>query len=199
MKKAAMILGASLYCLGIIGCQPATGAEQNTAYVKAGKAQQVAGDSMITAKVKAKYAADPVLKMTQVEVKTEQGVVYLSGVVEAEVAYQKAIIDAINTNGVKEVDATDLYVKTSKIPLQDLAILSYIKGEVVKYNREHTQTLNVSNVRLEVNDGKIFLVGTMENRFQRRELLKLVKKTPRVKDIKHSIEIVEWDKLISIT
>ena len=60
-------------------------------------------DSWITTKVNSKFAADPDIKMMDVSVQTDKGVVTLTGRVEDEKARRAAIALARDTEGVKSV------------------------------------------------------------------------------------------------
>nr|WP_305907062.1 BON domain-containing protein [Methylomarinum sp. Ch1-1]MDP4519781.1 BON domain-containing protein [Methylomarinum sp. Ch1-1] len=66
-------------------------------------------DSMITAKVKAAFLADPLLKAFQIEVTTVDGIVKLSGTVDSEQSIGRAVELAKSQENVKSV-ATDLIV-----------------------------------------------------------------------------------------
>lgn len=66
-------------------------------------------DSVITAKVKAVFLADPLLKAFQIEVTTVDGIVKLSGTVDSEQSIARAVELAKSQENVKSV-ATDLIV-----------------------------------------------------------------------------------------
>jgi osmotically-inducible protein OsmY len=63
----------------------------------------VALDSAITASIKAKFITDTTLNGLQIHVKTEKGIVTLSGTVTSEDLKEHAILLAESTDGVKEV------------------------------------------------------------------------------------------------
>jgi osmotically-inducible protein OsmY len=60
-------------------------------------------DSVITTKVKAAFAEDPVVKATQVKVETFKGTVQLSGFVDSRESAQRAVEIARGVKGVKSV------------------------------------------------------------------------------------------------
>jgi hyperosmotically inducible protein len=72
---------------------------------------QVVDDTLVTTKVKARFAADPQVSALAIDVNTVNGVVTLTGVVESDSARQRAIQLAQGTDGVQRVDATNLHVK----------------------------------------------------------------------------------------
>ncbi|HEY0588051.1 MAG TPA: BON domain-containing protein [Pseudoduganella sp.] len=63
-------------------------------------------DTMITTKVKAEYAADPLVKAMDVHVETQKGVVMLSGFVPSKAEADKAIELARKIEGVQEVKSS---------------------------------------------------------------------------------------------
>ena len=63
-------------------------------------------DTMITTKVKAEYAADPLVKSMDVHVETQKGVVMLSGFVPSKAEADKAIELARKIEGVQEVKSS---------------------------------------------------------------------------------------------
>ncbi len=69
------------------------------------EATQQIEDSVITSKIKAKYAASPELSAFDISVDTSQGVVNLTGTVDSYGSVAKAIEIALDTEGVKEVEA----------------------------------------------------------------------------------------------
>ncbi len=66
-------------------------------------ASESISDSAITAKVKAKYLADPEINPFNISVETNEGVVYLTGRVKTEDQKDEAEELAENTEGVKRV------------------------------------------------------------------------------------------------
>ncbi len=75
-----------------------------------GKSDQPVTDTMITTKVKAELTKDDTTKARHISVKTKDGVVHLSGVVESPTEKQKAEEDARGIKGVLDV-SNDLTVK----------------------------------------------------------------------------------------
>jgi hyperosmotically inducible protein len=72
---------------------------------------QAVGDAWITTKVKSELATTKGVKSMDVTVKTVDGVVTLTGVLDTENAVNKAIAVAKSVKGVKDVDASGLKSK----------------------------------------------------------------------------------------
>lgn len=71
----------------------------------AGAAGGAVEDGWITTKVKSEYAVDPMVKATNINVDTNDGVVRLTGYVQSPEAAQRAIQTALATKGVVAVDS----------------------------------------------------------------------------------------------
>jgi hyperosmotically inducible protein len=77
----------------------------------AGSTGDLIDDSVITTKVKSSFVADSTVSALDISVETSQGVVNLTGIVNTEQERQRAIQIAQETNGVKQVNAKNLFVK----------------------------------------------------------------------------------------
>jgi hyperosmotically inducible periplasmic protein len=91
-----------LMVLILVGCTAMTGRQT---------AREAASDSAITTKVKSSFLADPVVSATAINVDTVDGAVSLDGVVRSEQERQRAIQLARSTDGVKQVDASNLKLR----------------------------------------------------------------------------------------
>ncbi|KQV38773.1 MULTISPECIES: BON domain-containing protein [Massilia] len=90
---AQSVLATSLL-VSLAACAPTPTREGTGEYVD---------DSLITSKVKAAFAADPMVKATQVNVETFKGTVQLSGFVDSRESAAKAVELARSVKGVKSV------------------------------------------------------------------------------------------------
>jgi len=78
----------------------------NTAHEKTADTRTAMSDTMITTKVKAEMAADPVVKAMDVHVETQKGIVMLSGFVPTKAEADKAVEVARKVEGVQEVKSS---------------------------------------------------------------------------------------------
>lgn len=78
----------------------------DTAREKASDTRTAMSDTMITTKVKAEMAADPVVKAMDVHVETQRGIVMLSGFVPTRAEADKAVEVARKVEGVQEVKSS---------------------------------------------------------------------------------------------
>lgn len=104
MKNEAITMRtlACALALSLIGAPLATG----TAYANdnATGSDQPVTDTWITTKVKAELATTDGVKSTDISVKTVDGVVTLTGVLDTSLAVKKAVAAAQSIKGVKKVD-----------------------------------------------------------------------------------------------
>jgi hyperosmotically inducible protein len=77
----------------------------------ANESTQPAGDTWITTKVKSELLADSDVKGTDINVSTKNGVVTLAGVLDNQMAIDKAITIAKNIKGVSDVDTRALKLR----------------------------------------------------------------------------------------
>jgi hyperosmotically inducible protein len=74
-------------------------------------AGDVIDDSLITTKIKARFAADPQVSALAINIDTANGIVSLTGVVDSEQARQRAIQLSQGTEGVKQVNTQNLHLR----------------------------------------------------------------------------------------
>jgi osmotically-inducible protein OsmY len=96
---AVIILAAFV----LVGCAATSSRESTGAYFD---------DAAITTKVKSSFVADPQVSALAINVQSSQGVVHLTGMVNNEQERQRAIQIAQAVQGVKQVDARNLFVKS---------------------------------------------------------------------------------------
>ncbi|MDC8013932.1 BON domain-containing protein [Tahibacter soli] len=75
------------------------------------ESNQPVGDTWITTKVKSELLADSDVKGTDINVSTKNGVVTLAGVLDNQMAIDKAITIAKNIKGVSDVDTRALKLR----------------------------------------------------------------------------------------
>jgi len=88
----------------VLAAAPVTPNDANTA----GESDQPVTDTWITTKVKSELATTDGVKSMDISVKTVDGVVTLTGVLENDIAVKKAVAATRSVKGVKDVDASGL-------------------------------------------------------------------------------------------
>ncbi len=177
-------LGLTLSVMGSIAYA------DNSASASPASATQSVSDTLITSLIKTKYMQNPILKAFDIHVETTNGVVKLTGLTDSDSQYERAIILAENTNGVKKVDSANLKIKGSKKPVNDSIITAKIKGLLLKNKLVSDETeANPWPIHVETKNGVVFITGTVENDYQKNQVVKIAKLTDGVKSVKADLQI----------
>lgn len=154
------------------------------------KVEDYVSDASITTAIKAKLAKDRLLSPFKISVTTKKGVVYLDGTVESVLQYKKAVINSVNTNGVKLVNANKLRVKDSGMPLNDVAIVAQAEAQIIKYNYKNSRkSIDLKRLEIESNNGTVFVSGKVKNSQQRQALMNILNSVEGVKNVKSSVDV----------
>ena len=153
-------------------------------------------DMGIATKVKAKLAADDVVKASQIEVATRNGVVTLTGNVDNEEAKNRALELARNTEGV--VNVVDMIAareasgsgdapepeRTVGETFDDAGITITVKGRLLADPQ-------VQGLRIDVDtrDGVVFLTGSVGSDADRQKAIQLARDTKGVRDVQANLTL----------
>lgn len=145
-------------------------------------------DTEITATVKSKIALDHKLARLPVSVKTNHGVVDLSGTVNSEVDASELVELVQSVNGVRDVETRHLMVKNSRHPLADSMITAKVKGLFVKEKIFSDKTV-AATIHVETVDGVVYLSGKTDNQRQIDNAVSLTKTVKGVKKVDARLEV----------
>ncbi len=148
-------------------------------------------DSAITTTVKAKLGADKTLSDSNLNVKTAKGIVVIIGNVKTDDQANAAVEDASSTPGVKDVDSSKLIVEKSNQSLADTTITAKVKGAFLREKIFGDKPISVMGIAVETKNGVVFLTGSVENKAQIKEALKLAKSVKGVKTVKVGLKITD--------
>lgn len=124
-------------------------------------------DSVITGKVKAGLVANKMTHATDISVATNNGVVSLSGTVGTDIEATTAVEVAQSTDGVKDVDTSNLTVTSSNQPLTDSYITAKVKGMFIRNNMMgNGETIPWHKIKVETKQGVVYLKGKVERASQ---------------------------------
>jgi len=105
MKQTLSKMLLLILLLGVAtGCASWRDRETETVQTDRGAGTTRTDDAALTAKVKAKLLSDESVEGMKIDVDTQNGVVFLNGVVETEEQKRRAIELARNTEGVQSVE-----------------------------------------------------------------------------------------------
>jgi len=155
-----------------------------------------ATETGVTTKVKAKFAADDIVKAAQIEVETNNGVVTLTGNVDSLEAKNRALELARNTTGVTSVvdmlsartvsgggDAPDTDRSAGEV-LDDAGITMSVKSKLL-------DDPLVKGLRIDVDtrEGVVFLTGSIGSNLEKDKAVQLARDTKGVKDVKSNLTL----------
>lgn len=153
-------------------------------------------DTGITTKVKAQFAVDDIVKVSQIEVATSNGVVTLTGNVDGEEAKERALELARATTGV--VNVVDMIAartasgsgdapepeRTAGDVLDDAGITMSVKSRLL-------DDPLVKGLRIDVDtrDGVVFLTGSVGSDAEKQQATQLARDAKGVRDVKTNLTI----------
>jgi hyperosmotically inducible protein len=145
-------------------------------------------DSGITAKVKSALVDDKSIKSTDISVKTEKGVVTLSGFVATQAQAEQAVGVAGRVEGVKSV-SDKLHVKDEatqsvKSYAGDTATTSELKAKLLA-----DDIVPSRNVKVETTDGVVQLSGEVKTQAQSDRAESIAKAIDGVKSVKNDLVV----------
>lgn len=145
-------------------------------------------DTVITAQVKTRLATSSILKSQHIDVRTENRVVYLKGVVATNTQYREAVSLAIALDSVRDVNTNGLSVKGSNAPLTDSFITAKIKGELMKDSLRGVH-LSPLSTHIETKNGIVYLSGQVNNQAEINNAIKIAKSVEGVKAVRSSLRV----------
>lgn len=145
-------------------------------------------DSAITAKVKSALLNDDSIKSTDISVKTEKGVVTLSGFVTSQAQAEQAVSAAGKVEGVASV-SDKLHVKDAssqsvKSYAGDAATTSTLKAKLLT-----DDIVPSRNVKVETTDGVVQLSGEVKTQAQAERAESIAKSIDGVKSVKNDLTV----------
>lgn len=153
-------------------------------------------DMGITTSVKTQLVTDPVVKASQIDVKTANGIVTLTGNVDSADAKKRAIELATNTKGVVSVidmiaaktasgngDAPDPN-RTIGETITDTGITISVKNQLL----DDPQVKGLG-IDVDTRDGVVFLTGSVGTDAERQKAIQLAKDTKGVREVQANLTL----------
>jgi len=99
---------------------------------------------------------------------------------------------AEGTDGVTDVDATALKVRTSSSPLSDTAITAKVKAKLLKAKIVDGSAA-FWTIHIETNNGVVYVTGTIDSPDQEQKVVDIIKSVNNVKDVKADLTVSSDD------
>lgn len=146
-------------------------------------------DSMVTAKVKTELTLNQTTKNAPINVKTQNGVVVLTGTVNTPQEATDAIRIAAATEGVRDVDTSGIGIEDYSASLQDGYLTAKIEGALIRAELLQSSTLSVSHLKVTAHFGIVYLYGQVVNQAQKNEAQRIAYSVRGVSHVVNSIRV----------
>ncbi|MFY7697625.1 MAG: BON domain-containing protein [Legionella sp.] len=147
------------------------------------KIEQNISDSVITAKITAKFAKYNDLNLLNISVSTQYGKVKLSGHVRNKKAFVAALRLAKDTKGVVGIDADNLDIKLVNSSFTDAYITAKVESAILKAKVLDDESIPLVGISASTSNGVVCLAGTLANEKAVFAILKRVNAVRGVKKI----------------
>lgn len=142
------------------------------------------------ATVISKFAEDPLLNPFDIKVLVdENNVAHLSGKVDTDIQYHRAIAIVSSLDKIEDVDASDLSVKKSDSLLDDVSLTAKIQGKMLK--GKYVDGLDVSfwPMKIETKDGNVYISGEVNSQQDADNILSIVESVKGVRGVKSDLKV----------
>lgn len=146
-------------------------------------------DSLITTVVKAKITKNKNLNPLNISVSTTNGEVNLSGRVNDKQSFVDAIRSAISTRGVKDIDASDLEIKTVNSTFTDAYITTKIEAAILEAKVIDDDSIPLVGINATTSNGVVTVTGNVSSMKSIAAILKRVNQLKGVKKVISNLEI----------
>lgn len=147
-------------------------------------------DASIASGIQNRFASDKTTSNLNVKVLNHDGKVSLEGKVNTDTEADKLIQIASSTQGVKDVDVSQLMVKQSKHSMQDTAITAKIKGIYIREKLFSDKDISMTGVNVETTNGVVYLTGTVKTQAEVNNAIKLAKSIDGVKKVESKLDVM---------
>lgn len=146
--------------------------------------EQDLSDSVITAKITARYTESKLLNPLKISVSTHQGIVRLKGYVSSKEAYVEALTIAKNTGGVQGIDSDELDIKQVNSSLTDAYITAKVEAAVLKAKVLDDESIPLIGINAQTNNGVVTLSGDVK---QEESISFIIKRASAIHGVKKII------------
>lgn len=154
----------------------------------ASKVGDVADDTAITSKVKAKLTLESDIPLN-ISVTTTNNVVYLSGIVDTRLQANKIIQLAESVDGVKDVNDSKLQITSSDSFFSDATITAKAMGKIMQL-RESDKIGSGSDLHVETTNGDVHVYGSVTQNDDKQVVKDAVGSINGVKTVSANIDVV---------
>jgi osmotically-inducible protein OsmY len=147
-----------------------------------------AEDAKISTKVAALINKEKDLPVEDVKISTEDRIVKLKGQFETALQANRAIILAYSVSNVRDVDSSELDVKSSSDVVNDATITARAKGKVLQLAGSGAISLN-NDLSFETTDGNLHILGRVATKRDIETITNALKDVRGVKHVRTNIKV----------
>lgn len=141
-------------------------------------------DSVITAKITAKFTGNTQVNPFKIMVNTKNGIVTLSGTVPDADAYFTALKLVRETRGVKYVDTEDLEIKDVNSVFVDAYITTKVQTAILRAKLFDDDSIPLVGINTSTSNGIVTLTGEVKSQ---KALMALLERVSHVRGVKQVI------------
>ena len=146
-------------------------------------------DADVTNTLKAKMFGNTIIAPSDLKIKTEQGIVFLSGDVKSPAVVEEAIDIVSATDGVVDINASELRVQGKHQPISDAIITGKIKILFAVERAFGDKPVKVVNVHVTTKEGIVELKGEVDNNAQAENAKRLAGKVTGVRAVRSELKV----------
>lgn len=120
--------------------------------------------------------------MSKLSMKVSNGTIFLTGELDSSSDYEKVIMLAQSTEGVKEVNVDNLSVKENHVSLNDIYLTALVKGALIKQHLINKDPSTWS-FQVETKDNQVYLSGYAASTKQKKMIIKIAKSIQGVHEV----------------
>ena len=146
-------------------------------------------DAKITLQVKSKLAMEKGISASKINVKTMNGVVFLTGKLDSQKQASIAVEIASSVSGAIDVDTSKLEVSESNQPLVDIYITAKVKGLFLREELFGSKEVAAIAINVETKNGIVYLSGTVNKADLEKNAISLARQIKGVKEVVSNIKV----------
>lgn len=148
-------------------------------------------DSLITTKIRAKFAQNPDLNLLKILVSTEDGIVTLKGHVKNNQAFVDALKTAKLTKGVKTVNTDNLIIKEINTTLTDAYITAKVEAAVLVAKVFDDESIPLVGINASTTNGTVTLSGNLR---EDKSIIFIIKRVNAIEGVKKIVSNLQVNK-----
>ena len=160
------------------------------------KAGQSIRDSIITTIVKAKITKNKHLNPLNISVSTNNGEVKLRGRVNDKESFVDTIRTATSTKGVKDIDASELEIKTINSSFTDAYITTKIEAAILEAKVIDDESIPLVGINATTDNGIVTVSGTVSSTKSITAILKRIHHLKGVKKVISNLAVKKTPPMI---